>query len=832
MIPRVNVRSATVPTAVFDIRKGNHMKITEFIKQNNVILDGAMGTMLQARGLPAGCRPETFNITHPDIVGDIHRAYFEAGSNIVNANTFGANSLNFEHGELEKIIAAALNIARSAREESESSQPKFIALDIGPLGRLLKPLGNLDFEDAVAVFAETVKLGSRYGADLIMIETMNDSYETKAALLAAKENSNLPVFVSNAYGEDGKLMTGASAAAMVAMLEGMGADAIGVNCSYGPDRLAPVVKEYLKYSSIPVLMKANAGIPRDEGGKTVYDISAEEFARLNIELVKEGVRIAGGCCGTTPEYVKKLTESMRDIPVKPIIKKNYTCVSSYAKAVFFSDAPLLIGERINPTGKKRLKQALCEHDMDYILSEGIKQQESGVHILDVNVGMPQIDEAAVLEETVCELQAVSDLPLQIDTASPAAMERALRRYNGKALINSVNGKQESMRAVFPLIKKYGGVAVALTLDENGIPADAAGRVLIAEKILKTAEQYGIDSKDIVFDTLTMAVSADGRAARVTLDALKAIKDRFGSHTLLGVSNVSFGLPERSTLGSTFFATALESGLSAAIMNPFSTEMMKAYYSYRVLNGLDDNCSDYIDYVQSHITTVTVQNSASEQTANAGEEAPLKQAIKKGLRDKAVKETSALLKSREPMSVVTEEIIPALDTVGAEYEAGRIFLPQLLMSAEAAKGAFEQIKAAMPAGKGADKCPFVIATVHGDVHDIGKNIVKLLLENYGFEVHDLGKDVPPQRIADAVIKTHAPLAGLSALMTTTVPAMEETIRLLHSSAPWCRVVVGGAVLTKEYAEKIGADRYAADAMDTVRYAEEINELWNRKEVKKS
>lgn len=808
------------------------MNIKDFIKHNNTVLDGAMGTELQKRGLPAGCRPETYNLTHPDTVKEIHRAYFEAGCNIVNSNTFGANSLNFEHGKLEEIIAAALELAKAAREESGSSGEKYVALDIGPLGRLLKPLGDMDFEDAVAIFAETVRIGNRCGADLIMIETFSDSYETKAALLAAKENSDLPVFVSNAYGERGKLMTGATPAAMVAMLEGMGADAIGVNCSYGPDRLAPVVREYLRYSSVPVIMKANAGIPRDECGQTVYDISADEFARMSAELVDEGVRIAGGCCGTTPDYIKALSEQIISIPVKPIEKKSYTCVSSYAKAVFFSDAPLLIGERINPTGKKRLKQALSEHDMDYILSEGIRQKEGGVHILDVNVGLPQIDEAALLEEAVCELQAVVDLPLQIDTASAYAMERALRRYNGKALINSVNGKSESMSAVFPLMKKYGGVAVALTLDENGIPSDAEGRISIAEKILRTAEEYGIDKEDIVFDTLTMAVSADSRAPRVTLDALREIKQRLGSHTLLGVSNVSFGLPERGAIGSAFFAAALENGLSAAIMNPFSSEMMKTYYSYRALRGLDENCADYIEYVQTHINAPAEQStppSLPPQTETAEECSPLRSAIRKGLREKAAKEAHELLITKAPLSVVTEEIVPALDTVGADYESGRVFLPQLLMSAEAAKSAFEQIKAKVSesgGSGGADKCPIVIATVHGDVHDIGKNIVKLLLENYGFEVHDLGKDVPPQRIADAVAELHAPLAGLSALMTTTVPAMEETIRLLNSTAPWCRVVVGGAVLTEDYAEKIGADKYAADAMDTVRYAEEVNSLWHR------
>lgn len=794
------------------------MKITDFMKENIVITDGAMGTLLQQKGLAVNKRPELLNITEPSVIKDIHKAYFNAGSNIINTNTFGANSLNFDDAQLERIVAAAFENAKSALSESRAPQPKYIALDVGPLGRLLKPLGSLDFEDAVKVFAKTVKLGCRYGADMIMIETMSDSYETKAALLAAKENSDLPVFVSNAYGEDGKLMTGTDAAAMTAMLEGMGADAIGVNCSFGPDKLASVVREYLKYASVPVLIKANAGLPHDNHGEIVYDIKADEFAAMTKQLVKEGVRIVGGCCGTTPEYIRLISESLENVPARQITEKNFTCVCSYTKTVFFSKEPVLIGERINPTGKKRFKQALLENDTDYILSEGIRQQESGVHILDVNVGLPQIDEAATLENAVCELQSVVDLPLQIDTASVCAMERALRRYNGKALINSVNGKSESMEQIFPLVKKYGGVVVALTLDENGIPADAQGRVKIARKILQTAKQYGIEKKDIVFDTLTMAVSADSRAARATLEALNTIKNQLGAHTLLGVSNVSFGLPERSAIGSVFFAAALENGLSAAIMNPFSAEMMKAYYSYRVLNGLDENCSDYIAFIES------VKPKESEPAAEAKPEKDgcrLGDAIKKGLREMAGKQAANLLKSENPMDVIADEIIPALDAVGIEYEAGRLYLPQLLMSAEAAKCAFEQIKSAMPANQSQTvKCPFVIATVEGDVHDIGKNIVKLLLENYGFDVKDLGKDVPPEKVLEAVELYHAPLAGLSALMTTTVPAMEKTVRLLHESAPWCRVVVGGAVLTKDYAKQIGADQYAHDAMDAVRYAEEI------------
>ena len=533
------------------------MTFSEFLKDNIVYLDGGMGTLLQAKGLKPGDAPERWNISHPDVICGIHRNYFDAGSNVVCTNTFGANTLKYSKDELEKIIRAAVKNAADARAQSSSAGEKFIALDIGPSGKLLKPLGDLDFEDAVGVFAETVRIGASCGVDLILIETMNDSYETKAALLAAKENSDLPVIVCNAYGEDGKLMTGASPTAMAAMLEGMGAAALGANCSLGPRQLRGVAIELLRNASVPVILKPNAGLPRSVDGKTVFDVTAEDFSDEVCELVKKGVRVVGGCCGTTPAYIKALTDKTRGMTPVPVRDKNLTVVSSYTHAVKLGKAPILIGERINPTGKKRFKQALLENDMDHILAEGVKQQEKGVHILDVNVGLPGIDEVTVLKNAVCELQAVIDLPLQIDTSDIRAMEAALRRYNGKAMINSVNGKEESMEAVFPLVKKYGGVVVALTLDENGIPATADGRVEIAEKILRRAAAYGIGKKDIVFDTLTMTVSADNTAALTTLEALRRIKTGLGCHTSLGVSNVSFGLPCRDAVNSVFFAMALE-----------------------------------------------------------------------------------------------------------------------------------------------------------------------------------------------------------------------------------------------------------------------------------
>jgi 5-methyltetrahydrofolate--homocysteine methyltransferase len=796
------------------------MKITDFLKDNLLFLDGGMGTLLQAKGLPAGELPERWGIDHPEIIQEIHRSYYAAGSNVVSTNTFGASSLKFSDEELERIVKAAIENVRAAQNVGD--QPKWVALDIGPTGKLLKPYGDLDFEDAVSIFSKAIKLGARYGADLVFIETMNDSYETKAAVIAAKESCDLPIFVSNAYGEDGKLMTGADPVAMVAMLEGLGVDAIGVNCSLGPKALTPVVEKYLEYSSVPVLLKPNAGLPKVINGTTVYDVPPQEFADTVAELIDKGVRIAGGCCGTTPEYIKALTEKASLLKPLDIAKKNYTCVSSYTHAVFFGVTPVLIGERINPTGKKRFKEALRAGDMDYILKEGIAQEERGVHVLDVNVGLPEIDEVKMLTNAICELQAITDLPLQIDTSDPVAMERALRRYNGKPMINSVNGKRENLETILPLVKKYGGLVVALTLDESGIPETAEGRFKIAKKILKTAEEYEIDKKDIIFDPLALTISADKNSAHETLRAISMIRNELGAHTSLGVSNVSFGLPQRDVINSAFFTLALGNGLSAAIMNPYSTEMMKAYHAYLALAGNDDNCAKFIDFASTlpdstQTATISAQNAAQTDDQFDSE---LERAIAKGLRERAAELTDELISTKDPLDIINGEIIPALNTVGKGFEDKKVFLPQLLMSAEAAKASFEVIKTRVPASS-SDKCRFVIATVKGDIHDIGKNIVKLLLENYGFEVTDLGKDISPEDIVDKVVELHAELVGLSALMTTTVPAMEKTIKCLRERAPWAKIVVGGAVLTKEYADAIGADKYAKDAMETVRYAELIN-----------
>ena len=792
------------------------MNILKYLENNNLFFDGGMGTLLQSAGIPAGELPERWSITHSRTVTDIHKSYVLAGCNVITANTFGASSLKFSDEELDKVISASISCARQAANESGAAQPVWVALDIGPTGKLLEPLGSLGFEEAVEIFAKTVRLGVKHGADLILIETMNDSYETKAALLAAKENSSLPLFVTNAYGEDGKLMTGADPLAMVALLEGMGADAIGVNCSLGPKALMGVVEKYLEYSSIPVIVQPNAGLPRAVDGKTVFDVSPEEFAEDVSLMLRKGVRVAGGCCGTTPEHIAALVRRAADISPVPVIEKNITVVSSYTHGVTLGGAPVLIGERINPTGKKLFKEALRRNDMDYILKEGLGEEEAGAHILDVNVGLPEIDEPQMLTRVVTELQAVSALPLQIDTSDTTAMEKALRVYNGKAMINSVNGKAESMAAVFPLVKKYGGVCVALTLDENGIPETAEGRADIAERIISEAAKYGISKKDIIVDPLAMTVSADKNAALVTLGALDIIKNRLGCLTSLGVSNVSFGLPARDVVTSVFFARALERGLSAAIMNPYSLEMMKVYHAFCALSGFDENCADYIEFASglSEGATVTTAKDAPSG-ARLSFEGELQGAVVKGLKDRAASLTrSFIAEGGAPLEAVDKHIIPALNIVGEGFEKKTVYLPSLLMSAEAASRAFEVVKEFMPKSE-SKKATVILATVKGDIHDIGKNIVKLLLENYGYEVCDLGRDIPPQAIADEALRRNAPVVGLSALMTTTVPAMEETIALLRQNAPFCKVIVGGAVLTGEYAASIGADAYAADAMDAVR-----------------
>lgn len=795
------------------------MDIREELGRRIIFFDGGLGSLLQERGLKPGELPETWNLTRPEVLYDIHRAYLDAGADIILANTFGANG--FKYDNLEEIVTAAVVNAKKA--VADSGRKAYVALDMGPTGKLLKPMGTLDFEECVSIYADVVRYGAKAGADLILIETMSDTYELKAAVLAAKENSNLPVVATVVFDEHHKMLTGATPEVVVAMLEGLRVDAIGMNCGLGPKQMKPIFETMARYASIPLVITPNAGLPRSENGKTVYDVGPEEFAEDMEEIINMGAWMAGGCCGTTPAHIKALTERCSGITPKPLTDKDYTIVTSYSTAVELGGRPVIIGERINPTGKSKFKQALRDNNMEYILEEGVKQADSGAHILDVNVGLPEIDEPAMMRRTVYELQSVLPLPLQIDTTDSVAMEQAMRIYNGKPMINSVNGKEEIMHQIFPLVQKYGGTVVGLALDEAGIPDTAEGRLAVAKKIYDTAAQYGIKPKDIVIDALTMTMSTDNNSANITLDTVREIKAH-GGRTVLGVSNISFGLPQREVINSGFFLMAMQAGLSAGIINPNARAMIQAYDTYCVLGGFDSQCMSYIEkYAVAEPTPVaqtvtSVKQAGKTVTGNLS----LTDCIVKGLKEQAYKATKEELGTKDTMEIINGELVPALDIVGKGFEKGTVFLPQLLMSAEAAKAGFEAIKEYV-SSQGTNqekKATIVIATVKGDIHDIGKNIVKVLLENYGYDVIDLGKDVPPETVVDKVIETHAPLVGLSALMTTTVVSMEETIKKLHESAPWCKIMVGGAVLTQEYADMIGADFYGKDAMQSVYYAEEL------------
>lgn len=801
-----------------------------------LFFDGGMGSLLQERGLKQGELPETWNLKKPEELIRIHREYLEAGADIVLANTFGAN--RFKYDNLDEIIAAGIANAKTAVRESGKNA--YVALDMGPTGKLLKPMGTLDFEEAVSVYAEVVRAGEKAGADLILIETMSDTYELKAAVLAAKENSSLPVMATVVFDEGHKLLTGASPENVVALLEGLRVDALGINCGLGPKQMKPIFERLARFASVPLIIMPNAGLPRVENGRTVYDVDPAEFAEDMAEIIAMGAWFAGGCCGTTPAHIRALTEKCRDFVPKALTKKDDTIVTSYSKAVLLGGKPAIIGERINPTGKSKFKQALRDNNMEYILEEGVKQADAGADILDVNVGLPEIDEVAMMKQTVYELQGILPLPLQIDTTNAEAMEAAMRIYNGKPMINSVNGKEEVMKEIFPLVRKYGGVVVGLTLDEAGIPTTAEGRLAIAEKIYRTAENYGIERKNIVIDALTMTMSTDDTSAGTTLEVVKKIKEQ-GGRTVLGVSNISFGLPHREILNAAFFSMAMSAGLSAGIINPNVASMRQAYDTYCVLGGFDSQCMNYIEKYAALQTVTTLAPAGAAGTANgtacsgtgagaaggngrAGSMPALQNAIVKGLKEQAYRGTKeALASGRDTMDVINGELIPALDIVGQAFEKGTMFLPQLLMSAEAAKAGFAAIKEYVESTgtRQEKKGTVVIATVKGDIHDIGKNIVKVLLENYGFNVIDLGKDVPPEAVVEAVQQSGARLVGLSALMTTTVASMEETIKQLREKVPGCKVMVGGAVLTPEYADMIGADYYAKDAMQSVHYAEKIS-----------
>ena len=781
--------------------------ITDRFGKEWIYFDGGLGTMLQERGLQGGEYPETWNLTHPEELIAIHKAYLEAGCHVINANTFGANGLKFDN--VEEIITAGIQLAKEAKKQA-GRMDAYVALDIGPTGKLLEPMGDLPFEKAVSYFAQMVKAGVKAGADLILIETMSDTYEAKAAVLAAKENSSLPVIVTMIFDENQRLLTGGSVESAVAMLEGLRVDALGINCGLGPKQMLPVVKRIREVSSLPIIVNPNAGLPVQVNGKTVYDLKADDFAQAMVKMAQIGVQGLGGCCGTTPEYIQKMIEAIKDIPCKPNTMKEQTWVTSYASAVQIGKKAVVIGERINPTGKKRFQQALRNKEFDYILSQALEQEEAGAQILDVNVGLPDIDEADMMKETVVRLQNVCALPLQIDTGNLEALENALRLYNGKPMVNSVNGKLDSMESVFPLIQKYGAVVVGLCLDESGIPSTSKERLVIAQKIVKKAQEYGIQKKDIVIDGLAMTISSQSDGALVTLDTLQKVKEELNVSTILGVSNISFGLPQREIINSYFLSMALQSGLSCAMINPNNEMMKKAFDASMALMNQDAQCMHYISSYSKQV----------EEKKSENPEISLSFVIQKGIQDRVKEITTSLLETKEPLGIIDEELIPALDLVGKGFEQGTVFLPQLLMSAEAAKASFEVLKEKMEQNQSLSKGKIILATVQGDIHDIGKNIVKVLLENYGYEVLDLGKDVAPEVIVKTAISEEVKLVGLSALMTTTVKSMEKTIELLHKEKPDTFVVVGGAVLNQEYADQIHADHYAKDAMATVRYAEQI------------
>ncbi len=784
------------------------MDFNQLLKNKFVFLDGAMGTELQARGLKLGGVPEILNFTHPEWIEDIHKTYISAGANIIYTNTFGANRYKLEETDktTEEVITEAIKIAKSACKGTDT----LVALDIGPIGQLLEPTGSLSFEEAYDIFKEQIIAGK--DADVIVFETMTDLYEIKAAVLAAKENSSKPVLCTMTFEQNLRTFTGCSISSMAMTLQGLGVDALGLNCSLGPKELLPVVKELVKWTSIPVIVKPNAGLPNPE--TNTYDISPQEFSDYMIELSKLGVKIFGGCCGTTPKFIKSLTDTFKNIEYTPNTSfEEVSAICSPSNTVII-DQPRIIGERINPTGKKVFKEALKNNDIDYILGQAIEQIHAGADILDVNVGLPDIDEKNMMITVVKKLQSIVDVPLQIDSTIPEVLESALRIYNGKPIVNSVNGEEESLNSVLPLVKKYGASVVGLTLDKNGIPAKAEDRVNIAEKIINKAMSLGIKKSDIYIDCLTLTASAEQSGVMETLKALKMVRENFGVQTVLGVSNISFGLPNRELVNHNFLTMALTYGLTLPIINPNVESMTGAVRAYKLLKGIDKNSVEFIKSYGNQQNTKT--------TAEKSSTIDIFYAIENGLKNDGAKITEELLKTLSPMQIINEMLIPALDKSGNLFEKGIIFLPQLILSAEVAQAAFEVIKKHMikennaPVSKG----NIVLATVKGDVHDIGKNIVKVLLENYGYTVIDLGKDVEYQAVVDAVIEHKSKLVGLSALMTTTLKSMEETIKLIKLNNLDCKIVVGGAVLTPDYAIKIGADFYAKDAKESVDVAKKI------------
>ena len=799
------------------------MQIREvFDRKRFVLLDGGMGTQLQTRGLQPGQKPELAALEMPDTLTAIHADYARAGADILLANTFGANAKKLAGCPctVEQVVSASIACARSAAAETGA----LVALDIGPLGELLVPAGTLRFEDAYAEFAQVIRAGAAAGADLVFLETMTDLYELKAAILAAKENCALPVFTSMSFESRGRTFTGCTVESYAVTAAGLGADAVGINCSLGPKEILPFAQRLCRSvpAGVPVFVKPNAGLPNPDGS---YNLNAAEFAAEMKAYASIGVSMVGGCCGTTPDFIAKLRETFAPLVPADKIPIRRSCLCTPVRFVEV-DGITVVGERINPTGKKRLQQALRDGDSAYPCAQAVAQAEAGAQVLDVNAGLPGIDEAATLEQLVKDLQAITDLPLQLDSSNPEALSRALRIYNGKPIVNSVNGEQKTLDTILPLCKKYGAAVVGLALDEHGIPADAEGRFAIAKRIVAAANAAGIPNEDIYIDCLTLTASAQQEGAVQTLEALTRCKKELGVRTVLGVSNISFGLPCRGYLNTTFLTMAMAAGLDLAIMNPNTPEMMAAVRAYRVLTSQDKQSTDYVAaYADVQIQTTQTSKSAAT-VAEVGAAAPggdaLFEAVRRGLKAEARAAADAALTMREPLDVVNTSLIPALDAVGDGFEKGTVFLPQLLQAATAAQAAFESIKAKIAASGQAQgsKGKIVIATVKGDVHDIGKNIVRVILENYGYDVLDLGRDVAPERVVEAVRQTGAKLVGLSALMTTTVPNMQATIEALHAAGLDCKVMVGGAVLTPDYARDIGADYYCKDAKASADLAKQL------------
>jgi 5-methyltetrahydrofolate--homocysteine methyltransferase len=799
------------------IRKEEINVVCNVLGKKHLFFDGAMGTVLQNRGLELGKLPESYNFTHPNDIEEIHREYLGAGAHFITTNTFGANRYKAEKSPytVEEIITQAAALAKNAKV---SFPDTYIALDIGPSGKVLQPIGDVSFDEIYEVFKEQVVAGEKAGCDVILFETFTDLYELKAAVLAAKENSALPIFCTMSFEENGRTFFGTSIETMVLTLEGLGVSALGVNCSLGPKQLKNIVAKVVEIASVPVIVQPNAGLPVIDGNNAKYDVTSDEFAECMKDFANMGVTILGGCCGTTSEYIKKVADKVSSLCYKPPVKKEITGVCSHSKAVYFEDV-VVIGERLNPTGKKVLQAALRKGDMDYVLGEAIKQEEQGAHILDVNMGLPDIDEVSMLKQAVIEVQGIINLPLQIDSSNVKALEAAARVYNGKPIINSVNGKKESLEAVLPVAKKYGACVLGLTLDESGIPSSAEERLEIAKKIVEAALDQGIPKQDILIDCLVVTASAQQELVAETLKAVRLVKEKLGVKTVLGVSNVSFGLPNRPLINKTMLSMALMEGLDAPIMNPGDIGMMETISAYRVLMGKD---KDSKEYTAKYLVEKAGEQDTASKT-NEGQNNNLEQAIISGLKEESKLRASDCLKTIQPLEIIENHIVPALNEVGRRYENQSIYLPQLIKSAEAAKSAFQELQVHLIKNNeeySLNKTKVLLATVYGDIHDIGKNIVKVIMENYNFDVLDLGKDVPGNKIIKTIKEQDIKIVGLSALMTTTVGSMKEIIKEIRLECPGVKVIVGGAVLTEELSKFVDADYYAKDAMETVRIAQKI------------